>query len=591
MKCPACELYHPQHFERCVSCGRKLVSSSPGATVVETEDDVTEKDEWATNPPPVRQSSQRPAPRKTSEGPAPRKTSEGSADIPTGQPYVKRRAHSNQPDKGTAGLPVLFGFFLVAVVLLVSAGATIFFLTKSPDDQRLFDQAQKEIANGQFAFAVKTLDKARALRPNDPKVYLSLARAYVGIDQVDKAWDAISQAQQLGAGVVAEPALASDLANYYRQRGQFEKALDLLRPLAKAGVEGKRAELADLDAMWGDEALRNGHPELALRCWEEVRDLKEGSRYSEAEARLSTIYGKMANVLASKREDDKALSYIAKLNYIAQNAKNYELAASIYERDGKMDEAIDQIRQALKVSPHDALLEHKLVDLLNRRGKELLDTGKDEEGYAYLQQAKQLDSRSAVPLVALKKLTVTVDSGTHFPHLSGQIWNPGDSPVNSLTLKSELWDGTKSEVVWTKEEHIVDEFVSALGAKESRPFDFIASIPTKANGESEFRIYLDGTLYKSYPIGKKVEEIGTDETTAAADETHNRKESKAKVETTDTTPTSQAPSAVTRAEEKRSEPPVSTGTAPVPGGTSSVPPVAPARGPSAEEKTMKDLEF
>jgi len=569
MKCPACELYHPQHFERCVSCGRKLVASSPGGAGLETEKNATDQDEWETRPQPVR------------------KTSERETATPTGQPYVKRRTHANQEHKGKAGLPVLFAFFLAAVVLLVSAGATIFFLTKAPDDRRLFDQAQKEIANGQYAFAVKTLDKARALRPNDPKVYLALARAYVGIDQVDKAWDAISQAQQLGAGVVTEPALASDLANYYRQRGQFEKALDLLRPLAKAGVAGKRAELADLDAMWGDEALRNGQPELALRCWEEVRDLKDGSRYSEAEARLSTIYGKMANVLASKREDDKALSYLAKLNYIAQNAKNYELAASIYERDGKVDEAIDQIRQALKVSPHDTLLEHKLVDLLNRRGKELLDAGKDEEGYAFLQQAKQLDSRSAVPLVALKKLSVTVDSGTRFPHLSGQIWNPGDSAVNSLTLKGELWDSTKSEVVWTKEEHIVDEFVAALGSKESRAFDFVASVPTTANGESEFRIYVDGALYKSYPIGKKTDEIVTDE---ANRETPNRKESKAATASPSKAQTLDAAPPVTRAEEKRAEPAVSS-TAPIPGGNLSVPPVAPTRSPSAEEKTMKDLEF
>jgi Flp pilus assembly protein TadD len=573
MKCPACELYHPQNFQRCVSCGRELVPSAPGGLAFETEKKPAGDDKAETSAQTLRPAQTQPA-------------------SPAGRPYVKRRTQQSQQKKAKAGLPALFGFFLAAVVLLLSAGATIFFLTKAPDDQRLLEQAQKELANGQYAFAVKTLDKARALRPNDPKLYLTLARAYVGIDQVDRAWDAISQAQQLGAGVVTEPALASDLANYYRQRGQFEKALDLLRPLAKANIAGKRAELADLDAMWGDEALRNGQPELALRCWEEVRDLKDGSRYAEAEARLSTIYSKMANVLASKREDDKALSYLAKLNYIAQNSKNYELAASIYERDGKVDEAIDQIRLALKVSPHDALLEHKLVDLLNRRGKELLDSGQDEAGYAFLQQAKQMDSKSNVPLVALKKLSVTVDGGTHYPHLAGQIWNPGDSPVNSLTLKGELWDSTKSEVVWTKEEHVVDEFVAALGSKESRAFDFVATVPTKSNGLSEFRIYLDGALYKSYPIGKKTEDNGGEAALTAGGETPNHKEAKETVSApnktdTDVAATSQSSSSVSRSEEKHPEPAAATNAAPVPGGTSP----AVSRGPSAEEKTMKDLEF
>ena len=42
-----------------------------------------------------------------------------------------------------------------------------------------------------------------------------------------------------------------------------------------------------------------------------------------------------------------------------------------------------------------------------------------------------------------------------------------------------------------------------LGAKDAKSFEFVADSAVKANGMSEFRVYLDGTLYKSYPIGKK----------------------------------------------------------------------------------------
>src|SRR5690606_5082995 len=134
-----------------------------------------------------------------------------------------------------------------------------------------------------------------ALKPDDPRAHLLLARAYVGINDVDKAWESISRAQQLGEGVVAEPDLASDLANYYMKKKNYEKAIGLLRPLAKRDVKGKKAELADLDAAYGDEMLAAGNLDKALACWEEVRELRTGSRFGEAEARLATIYEKFAN--------------------------------------------------------------------------------------------------------------------------------------------------------------------------------------------------------------------------------------------------------------------------------------------------------
>jgi tetratricopeptide (TPR) repeat protein len=418
------------------------------------------------------------------------------------------RRSKAQPARMRSGFPVVMGSLIFVTVLLVFAGATVFFLTKPPDDERLFQDGMKQVADGQFAFAVKTLSQAAALRPKDARIYLALARAYVGIDQVDKAWECVNQAQQLGAGVATDPALASELANYYKQRSQFEKAINLLRPLAKAGVEGKRAELSDIDAMWGDEALRDGKVDLALRCWEEVRDLGEGSRSGEAEARLATIYQKLANTYASdtnKDNDDDALKYLNKLNNIAQNPKNYEMAADLYEKQGQLELAIDQMRKASRLAGKNPVYDRKLAALLSRRGKELLDEGNTDAGYGYLQQAKTVSSDSSLPPVALRNLNVTVDRYSHMPQISGEVWNPGDNSINALTLKVELFDPVNSKVLWTKDQRLVDEFVPALGSHESKPFEMSSAVACKNDGSNEFRVYLDGGLYKEYPIGKKDE--------------------------------------------------------------------------------------
>ena len=477
-----------------------------------------------------------------------------------------------------SGLPTAVGLALALTILLVSAGATVFLLTKPADDERLYQEGLRELANGQYAFAVKSLEQAVSQRPHDAKVFLSLARAYVGIDQVDKAWDCISQAQQLGTGVVAEPALASDLANYYRQREKYERAVELLRPLAQSGVPGKKAELADLDALWGDEALRSGDLDRALKCWEEVREIREGSRFTEAEARLATIYQKITNNLINNRDDNKALAYLTKLNTIAENAGNYVRAAEIYERRGQLELAIDQLRRAIKISARNPEWDRHLASLMSRRGKELLDSGDSQTGYAYLQQARSLDPGSVVPATTVRNINISLDPSSHLPRLSGEIWNPGPNVISYLTLKLELWDTVSAHVLWEREQKIIDEFVPPLAVQEAKPFDALASVPVKENGLSEFRVYLDGQLYKSYPIGQKSQSAET-KTAGAAESTARTGQpgQPAEAQKPEKPPAGQADSL-----------PIIT-----PAGQPEQPRVNPrdAAQKNAEDQTLKDLEF
>src|SRR5262249_13795506 len=156
-----------------------------------------------------------------------------------------------------------------AGIMLVSAGATIYLCAKPKDDARLYQTGLEQIKLGQYAFALKSLSEAAALNPKDGRIQLSLSRASIGIQQLDEAWEWVYQSEQLGLSLAGEPSLATQLSNYYRQRGDYDKAIDLMRPLAmaeanhKSGTEGKRAELADIEALFGDEALQQGKLPIA----------------------------------------------------------------------------------------------------------------------------------------------------------------------------------------------------------------------------------------------------------------------------------------------------------------------------------------
>lgn len=561
MRCPSCGTSHPSHYEQCVSCGKDFFAEDEILEETQEPEAVPSHVQIGQVEGAVSPSYIEPAEAEVKKRPKQHHdiSRNGQSWGFDDEPKVKRRSESMK-HMLKSGAPQAAGAITAIVILLVSAGATLFFLTKAPESDRLLLKGLKELDNGQYAFAVETLTKACENKNAGPKVQLALARAYIGVDQVDKAWQCIDRAKQEGKGIIEDPELASQLANYYRQHAQYERAIQLLRPLAQKNIPGKRGELADLAALFGDEELREGHTEAALRHWEEVRELKEGTRYTEAEARLATIYQKLAEKLAAEKKDKEALGYLSKLNAIADNPRNYEMAADLYERSGQLELAIDQLRKASKLQASDDGLRRKLAVLLTKRGKELLDKGELDTGYGYLQQAKSMDPSNSVPTVTMKLVKVDFVGG--MPRLSGQVWNPTDDPINALSMKVEICN-SEGQVIWSKETRVVDEYVPPLGSKDGKNVDITGGESVKADGKSEFKVYFDGKLYNSYPIGKRERAIKTEET--------------AKEPVPETTSPSIPATAPDIQQSQQQTPPV----APTPG--------AQPRN-SAEEKTMKDLE-
>ncbi len=478
--------------------------------------------------------------------------------------------------KKKGGFPTSLGIALAAIILCGSAGTTYYFLTKPPETERLFNEGEQQLKNGQYAFALKTLTQSYQIQPNNPKVLLALARAHVGVDEVEKAWEYILQAQQLGAGVVADPPLATELANYYRQHNQFQRAVELIRPLSNAGVPGKKAELSDLDAMWGDDALRDGDLRQAMKCWEEVRDIHEGTRFAESETRLATIYQKIAADMLARGDTEEALKYYSKLNVFAPSNSSFEKTSELYERQGKLDLAIDQLRRAMKLTSDVPSLNRRLAILMTRRGKELLDAGDTDTGYGYLQQAQTLDPKTKVPVATIRNVTLSLDPSSGLAHLTGEVWNPGPDSLSYMTIKGELWDSKAVRSLWSKEQRVIDDFTVPLSPRESRAFEITSGIPVKEDGSAEFRVYLGGTLYKAYPFAQKAPALQTGSTDLP------------RLQTPALKPLNAIPAPTSTQSPETAAPP-----APAPSPTQGTSPPQPAPAPSGlspEEKTLRDLD-
>lgn len=392
------------------------------------------------------------------------------------------------------------GITATIVILVVFAGATFFFLSRPTEENKFIQEGQKQLSLGQYAFAVKSLEQAASVNRNNPKIFLLLARAYVGIDQIDKAMDCIAQAQQLGGSVVQEPVLASELANYYRQHNQYERAIQLILPLVQAGMQDKKAELADLNALWGDECLDRGNLDQAAKCWEQVKEMQAGTRLAEADARLSTIYQRLANACLVAGDDQQALEILLKLNTIVENATTLVKTADIYERKGDYEQAITLYKKALKSGEKVFQLDNKIARAMLKRGQDLLDKGDLNGGFGLIQQAKVFDNVINIPKIVLTNVSYSYNGQDKTVSFSAQGWNPGPNPVLSLSYTLELVDPVNQKIYAHKSERVIDEFMPPLAANESRDLHQTLALNQPAKGNLELRVFIDKGLYKTYKL-------------------------------------------------------------------------------------------
>lgn len=190
--------------------------------------------------------------------------------------------------------------------------------------------------------------------------------------------------------------------------------------------------------------------------------------------------------------------------------------------------------------------------------------------------------------MTLRSVKLDLDSGSGVLRVTGEVWNPGPEPLNMLSLRGDLYDTKGSKIVWTKDQRVIDEFVTPLAARDSKSFEFVAAVPVRADGSNEFRMYMDGALYKSYTIGKS-EGAGSASTPAATTTSDTKIDS-------GTGPSSVFTRKRTRVIETLPAPAPNTtpsttapAPAPLPGTAPDIVEPAPG-GPSPEQKTLDDLD-
>lgn len=133
---------------------------------------------------------------------------------------------------------------LLAVLALASPG--------------LAGEAEREaadlLASGRCREALAALEKAAESPGDDPGLRVLLGRAYLGMGRYEEAEQALSEP----ASGVAEPARLEALARLAEDRGEVDRALDLMTQ----AVAARRTSLASVESLDDARALADSHTRL-----------------------------------------------------------------------------------------------------------------------------------------------------------------------------------------------------------------------------------------------------------------------------------------------------------------------------------------
>jgi len=149
----------------------------------------------------------------------------------------------------------LVGLVVAAGILLASAGGTYFFPVTPARKRQAALRRSKGAGKRPVCFCPensRTSNGDQAWRPEDSNESCQgLRRHRPG----RKGMELHLAGSTIRTCSFNRPQLTSDLAKYYEQRNQYSRAAELLRPLAGQNIPHKKAELADLDALWETNVL------------------------------------------------------------------------------------------------------------------------------------------------------------------------------------------------------------------------------------------------------------------------------------------------------------------------------------------------
>ncbi len=342
-------------------------------------------------------------------------------------------------------------YFTLIICILILAVFFVFRSTKSTSESSFIARAEDHFKNGKIAYAIEDYNYIVRIFPGNYDAHMRLAELYNGVNEPDKA--KIEYIRAINLGYKSKYKANMAMADVYIKENKYIMAESFIKPLQDTKNKEVRQQIGDFYYKWGDYCKKTDEPE-ALRKYiiaYSYYKFSNSKNLKNTKEKIGTIYNDISYELAKLKKTDEAINILKlSLKYFDDPKTHYNLA-KLYEKQGKIDNAMEEYKLALKLKPTPSVTT-EYIKLLIKKAEISKKKGDKVSAELYYTLAKKLKPGLNVPMnpdnriiinILAAKYNEDIDKDILVPGINLKLTNISSEKINSLKLKVVFLDDNK----------------------------------------------------------------------------------------------------------------------------------------------------
>jgi len=343
-------------------------------------------------------------------------------------------------------------FYLILIICVLSIVAFFYYgSNKSTSVAGMMKEADNTAINGQIAYAIEDYNKIVRVFPRNYKAHLNLAKLYLQVNELDLAKVEYVKAMKLG--YKSEYQANIDMANIYIKENNYVLAENFITQIKDIKNSEAQRLIGDFYYKWG-VSLKKNYKSAAIRKFRiayKYYKISNSPNLLKLKQEVRNTYIDISNELVNSKNTKEAVDILKLSLSFWDSAETHYRLAKVYEKQGKIDNALSEYKTAFRLNPSVSSTE-SYVALLVKRAEIYKEKGDKVSTELYYTLAKNLDTKLNVPMNPDNRIIINnlvakcnenIDKDILIPEISFKLSNISKNKIKYLKIKVVFLENTK----------------------------------------------------------------------------------------------------------------------------------------------------
>ncbi|MEI8389933.1 MAG: hypothetical protein WCG23_08625 [bacterium] len=379
-------------------------------------------------------------------------------------------------------------YFIIIFSILSIAWFFYYGNNKPTSVAGMMREADKTAAKGQIAYAIEDYNKIVRVFPKNYEAHIRLAELYLHADEQDLA--KVEYIKAIELGYKSESKANIDIANLYVEENNFTLAESFINEIKYIKDKKVQQLIGDFYYKWGIKLKKDGDKTEAIRKFKtsyKYYKLSESPNLLNLKKDIRDIYIDISNDLLNANKPVDSVNILKLSLSFWNNAETHYRLAKIYEKYGKIDNALAEYKMSFTLNPSVSGTDSYFSLLVKKAG--ISESQGDKiTAELYYTLANKLKPKTNIQMnpdnrIILNnveaKCNENIDKDILIPEISFKLSNISKDTINYLKIKINFLENNKpfSEQVQTlateKQPLNKDSSTSQINIFSSKPVNYV----------------------------------------------------------------------------------------------------------------------